>query len=321
MFRPGALLLAVALLDNHVTTGLVPLPASVSSGDDTPTPPLPLSPAFTIATADGAAPGPVLSAAFQRFEALLFAHGGRSTGQTDRTAADETVLRTLAVNVSAGEAQAAGAAAAPQLDGDESYSLHIGAAGGTATLAAPTLQGALHGLQTFSQLCRYDYDTERVVIDRAPWTIDDRPRFSHRGLMLDTSRHFYPPRAIIQLLDAMSAVKLSVFHWHLVDSTSFPLHVPGTNLSAGAWSPSQRYSRHDVEMVVEAATERAIRVVPEFDLPAHTAPAWCVGEPGICTSSGSAIDPSSPRLCECCASLRRAMALGADSRCCLVWRR
>ena len=122
-------------------------------------------------------------------------------------------------------------------------------------------------------------------------------------------------RSIRAIVDSLPYAKINVLHWHLVDSTSFPLHVPGTNLSAGAWSPSQRYSRHDVEMVVEAATERAIRVVPEFDLPAHTAPAWCVGEPGICTSSGSAIDPSSPRLCECCASLRRALALGADSCC------
>ena len=79
---------------------------------------------------------------------------------------------------------------------------------------------------------------------------------------------------------------------HLVDSTSFPLVVPNTNLSAGAYHPSQRYSRRDVETVVKAAAERAIRVVPEFDLPAHTAPAWCVGEPTICSQSGSAVDPS-----------------------------
>lgn len=116
--------------------------------------------------------------------------------------------------------------------------------------------------------------------------------------MLDTARHFYPPAALLPLLDAMSAVKMNVFHWHLVDSTSFPLVVPGTNLSAGAYHPSQRYSRADVETVVAAARERAIRVIPEFDLPAHTAPAWCVGEPEICTDNSTAIDPSSSRLYE-----------------------
>ena len=97
---------------------------------------------------------------------------------------------------------------------------------------------------------------------------------------------------------AAAMVKLNVIHWHLVDSNSFPLRVPGTNLSAGAWSPSQRYSKHDVQRIVQAASERAIRVVPEFDLPAHSAPAWCTGEPQICTRSGSAIDPTSHRLCE-----------------------
>jgi hypothetical protein len=68
-----------------------------------------------------------------------------------------------------------------------------------------------------------------------------------------------------------------------------------------------------VETVVKAAAERAIRVVPEFDLPAHTAPAWCVGEPTICSQSGSAVDPSAPRLYEVIeAVIKHAAALFPD---------
>ena len=84
---------------------------------------------------------------------------------------------------------------------------------------------------------------------------------------------------------------------HIVDSSSFPLVVPHTNLSVAAYHPSQRYSRTDVETIVKAATERGIRVVPEFDMPAHMAPAWCVGEPELCRGN-TTLDPSSSRLHE-----------------------
>ena len=75
-----------------------------------------------------------------------------------------------------------------------------------------------------------------------PASVRDAPRFPYRGLMLDTARHYYPTASLRALLDAMAACKLNVLHWHLSDGQSFPLVVPGTNLSAGAWSPSQRYS-------------------------------------------------------------------------------
>ena len=41
--------------------------------------------------------------------------------------------------------------------------------------------------------------------------------------MLDTSRAFYPPRTIKQILDVMNLAKMNVFHWHIVDDDSFPL--------------------------------------------------------------------------------------------------
>lgn len=38
--------------------------------------------------------------------------------------------------------------------------------------------------QTMSQLCVFDYVTKDVQVQRAPWLINDKPRFKYRGLLL-----------------------------------------------------------------------------------------------------------------------------------------
>ena len=53
----------------------------------------------------------------------------------------------------------------------------------------------------------------------------DRPLYAHRGVLLDTSRNYMTLRQIRNTLDAMAASKLNVFHWHVVDTHSFPLEI------------------------------------------------------------------------------------------------
>lgn len=110
--------------------------------------------------------------------------------------------------------------------------------------------------------------------------IFDAPRYRWRGLLLDSARHFMPVEVIERLLSSMAANKLNVLHWHLTDAVSFPLKLKSLPQLAekGAFSAQQTYSAEDVHRIVELASHLSIRVVPELDVPAHTA-SWIFGEP------------------------------------------
>ncbi|KAH9850196.1 N-acetylhexosaminidase [Lenzites betulinus] len=153
----------------------------------------------------------------------------------------------------------------------EGYALHIPSDGSSATLTANSTLGLLWGLTTFSQLW-YEASGEVYTVE-APVSITDSPAYPFRGFMLDTSRNFFPVADIKRTLDAMSWVKMSQFHWHVVDSQSFPLEVPGyTELaSKGAYDSSMVYTAKDVQDIVAYAGARGIDVMVEIDTPGHTA--------------------------------------------------
>ncbi|MDX6558853.1 MAG: hexosaminidase, partial [Blastocatellia bacterium] len=95
----------------------------------------------------------------------------------------------------------------PSLSENESYTLEV--TDKQARLSAPTVVGALRGLETFLQLLQGDRDGYYLPGIR----IQDQPRFAWRGLLIDVGRHFEPMEVLKRNLDAMAAVKLNVFHW------------------------------------------------------------------------------------------------------------
>lgn len=172
----------------------------------------------------------------------------------------------------------------PQLDTDESYTLTVPQSG-NAQIKAKTVYGALRGLETFSQLVTFSFEEGMYVVEGAPWTISDKPRFPHRGLMIDSARHFEPLASIRAIIDSLPYAKLNVLHWHMVDSQSFPFESKTSpKLWDGAYSEFERYTQRDIESIVEYARLRGVRVIVEFDMPGHAA-SWCKGYPEICPST------------------------------------
>jgi hexosaminidase len=64
-----------------------------------------------------------------------------------------------------------------------------------------------------------------VVLQATSVSITDKARFAHRGVLIDTARHFLPVSTILAFVDAMAMNKFNVLHWHTVDAESFPLDV------------------------------------------------------------------------------------------------
>ena len=66
----------------------------------------------------------------------------------------------------------------------------------------------------------------------------------------------------------MSATKLNVLHWHLTDTTSFPVEskLYPQLAGRGAFHPTLLYTQASLADVVAHASSRGVRVVPEFDV-------------------------------------------------------
>lgn len=162
---------------------------------------------------------------------------------------------------------------------DEAYRLRVSPDG--ARLEAPTELGALRGLQTFVQLLEVEGAPPRFP----SVTVEDRPRFPWRGLMLDVARHFLPVSTILRNVEAMARLKLNVLHLHLTDDQGFRVESSRWPDLHREGSDGEFYSHEQIREIVAFAAERGIRVVPEFDVPGH-ATSWFVGHPELAASPG-----------------------------------
>ena len=162
---------------------------------------------------------------------------------------------------------------------DESYRLQV--TPNAVQLDAPNPLGVVHGLQTFLQLVRIGSNGFALPVV----TIDDRPRFPWRGLLIDVSRHFMPVAVIERNLDAMEALKLNVLHWHLSDDQGFRVESKKFPKFQELSSDGLYYTQEEIKDVIEYARDRGIRVLPEFDMPGHST-SWFVAYPELASGPG-----------------------------------
>jgi len=146
-----------------------------------------------------------------------------------------------------------------------------------ADISAANYFGARHGIETLFQLMEYDDITMNYIILNSA-EIRDYPEFRHRGISLDTSRNFIEVDTIKRIIDGMGHSKLNVLHWHIVDTHSFPVELKEDpiNMMAtyGAYDPTKIYRQDTIREIVRHANFRGVRVIPEFDQPAHVGNGW-----------------------------------------------
>lgn len=167
--------------------------------------------------------------------------------------------------------------------GAEGYELIVSAE--SLVIRAPAAAGLFYGTQTLRQLLGPQAESPTKA-DAASWTVPgvriwDRPRFAYRGFMLDSSRHLQSEAFVRRTLDLMAYHKLNRFHWHLTDDPGWRIEIRKyPKLTAvGAWrmTDGQRYggffTQEQIRDLVAYAAKRHITIVPEIDMPAHSAAA------------------------------------------------
>ncbi|KAI3937975.1 hypothetical protein MKX01_027902 [Papaver californicum] len=249
-----------------------PLPSKYTYGNST----ISINPDLYLEISGNGGNSIIVSEGFQRYREIIFKHHSRKK-IFDRLQIHHVNKLKIIVN-SDNETL--------NLNVGESYSLFITAENGNsviqgASIEANTVFGALRGLETFSQLCSFNYGTKSVQVYKAPWYIQDEPKFVFRGLLLDTSRHFLPINVIKQVIESMSYAKLNVLHWHIIDEQSFPVEVPSyPYLWKGSYTKFERYTVEDAYDIVDFAKMRGINVMAEIDVPGH-AESWGSGYPEL----------------------------------------
>jgi len=168
---------------------------------------------------------------------------------------------------------------------------------------APAEAGVFYGAQSLVQLLPPQILSLQPVTN-VPWIapcvyIQDQPRFSWRGYMMDESRHFFGKNEVKKFMDAMALQKMNTFHWHLVDDEGWRIEIleyPLLTQVSGwrnGWNSAQNngidfgqnprvssatngigqyggfYTQNDIREIVAYAQQRHITIVPEIEMPAH----------------------------------------------------
>ena len=136
------------------------------------------------------------------------------------------------------------------------------------------VKGLFYAVQTLKQLLFQGQGSLPELI------IEDYPRFSVRGFMLDCGRYFFTVEAVKQFIDMMALHKLNEFHWHLTEDQGFRCCIESKLLltEIGSYRSHTNfnskphegyYTKADMLDVINYAHSKHIKVIPEIDTPGH----------------------------------------------------
>lgn len=149
---------------------------------------------------------------------------------------------------------------------------------------ASSQQGFIHASASLLQLA--NSDQQGLTFPQV--SIEDHPRFSYRGMMLDCARHFYSIEEVKRLINQLAHYKFNTFHWHLTDDEGWRIEIKSLPqlTDIGAWrgmdlplEPQYSkltevhggfYTQQEIKHVIEYAEKRGITIIPEIDIPGHS---------------------------------------------------
>ena len=149
--------------------------------------------------------------------------------------------------------------------------------------------GILYGYQTLKQLVFQAKNSDGFI---DAMIISDEPRFSHRGLLLDCSRHFFSVEKVKQYIDLLSLYKMNVLHWHLTEDQGWRIEIDAFPklTEVGAWRIEEDgtryggyYTKNEIREIVKYAQERHVEIIPEIEFPGHSMAALAAYPEYSCT--------------------------------------
>lgn len=137
---------------------------------------------------------------------------------------------------------------------------------------AASIKGVNWGMSQLAQLVAAAPDKQL-----SECMISDSPRFEHRGLMIDCSRHFRTIAELQSLIDAMNLLRLNILHLHLTDNQGWRLALErfpevarrGTHYPDFPELSDKYYTPAELKSLVAYAYARGIEIIPEVDMPGH----------------------------------------------------
>lgn len=149
---------------------------------------------------------------------------------------------------------------------DEAYRIHVTRLG--IRIDAITDHGVWNARQTLAQLADENGDIPRCKIT-------DWPSFRIRGFMQDVGRRFISLDELKREIDNLARFKVNVFHWHLTENQAWRLEIRAfpqlTSPGSMIRQPGCFYTQDEVRELVAFCRERHVTLIPEIDIPGHSA--------------------------------------------------